>query len=463
MNGQKAFVFDVNKCTGCAACQIACSIENRVDAGISWRSVHTFNPRHVPGVPSFHHSIACNHCVDPPCMKHCPALAYSKDPSTGAVTINADSCIGCKYCSWACPYDAPRFNTKSGTMEKCTFCTHRLDEGLEPACAALCPTGALQYGDHEQAGGPAVPGFTQTEIGPAIRFVALRKWTGSAAVTNEAHTRAGGYAPAAAPARINLRSEWTLMAFSLVAALLVGRYASALVAPSPGQWGASGFAPAGPLHPLVPLFFGMGAMALSTLHLGRRNRAWRAVLNWRRSWVSREVLLFPAFLVAATAALAMGPSGPGGFAGWFGAALGFAALFAVDNVYRVTRAQGLRLHSAQVIVTGLLFAGMFSANGVLFALVAAAKAFMYLWRKYNMYSERQEARPWFTRARVLIGLAAPLVMWWKGGAHWYPAVVACVVVGELIDRAEFYLELDAPSPARQMDADLAALFPQKKG
>ena len=103
MNGQKAFVFDVNKCTGCAACQIACSIENRVDAGISWRSVHTFNPRHVPGVPSFHHSIACNHCVDPPCMKHCPALAYSKDPSTGAVTINADSCIGCKLCEWHCP------------------------------------------------------------------------------------------------------------------------------------------------------------------------------------------------------------------------------------------------------------------------------------------------------------------------------------------------------------------------
>jgi len=459
LTGQKAFVFDVNRCTGCAACQIACAIENRVDPGINWRGVYTFNPRHIPGIPSFHHSIACNHCLDPPCMKHCPALAYSKDPLSGAVTIDADSCIGCKYCSWVCPYDAPRFNRKSGTMEKCTFCTHRLEEGLEPACVALCPTGALELGDHDPAGGPAVPGFARTEIGPAIRFVSPRKWKGAAAPED------GVYRPAAAVpgGRINLRSEWTLMAFGLVAAMLVGRYAAALVKPSPGWWAASAWAPGALLDPLLLLLPGVGAMVLSTLHLGRRSRAWRAVLNWRWSWLSREVLLFTAFLAAGTTSLVTGPTGPAGFAGWLAAVLGFAALFAMDNVYRVTRAPCLRLHSGQVLATGFLFAGLFSANGGFFAAVAAAKTFLYLWRKYNMYSERRAARPWLTRARVLIGLAAPLVMWWKGGGQWYPAILACVVAGELIDRAEFYLELDAPSPARQMDADLAAMFPQQEG
>jgi hypothetical protein len=280
---------------------------------------------------------------------------------------------------------------------------------------------------------------------------------------SSADAAAAGLPTSRGPGRINLRSEWTLMAFGLMAALLVGRYAAALFEPAPGGWAASAFAPAGPLHPLAPVVLGGGAMAVSTLHLGRRNRAWRAVLNWRRSRLSREVLLFPAFLAAATAVLVVDPSGPHGVTGWFGAALGFVALFAMDSVYGVTGAPGLRLHSAQVLLTGLLFAGLFSANGPLFALVAAAKAFLYLWRKYNLHSEGREARPWLTRARVLVGLAAPLVIWWQAGAQWYPAIAACVAVGEFIDRAEFYLELDAPSPARQMETDLKALFPLEKG
>ena len=82
---QKGFVFDVNKCTGCSACRIACIIENDLDAGLSWRDVGTFNPWRVHGIPVFHHSLACNHCVDAPCEKSCPANAYKKDPLTGAV------------------------------------------------------------------------------------------------------------------------------------------------------------------------------------------------------------------------------------------------------------------------------------------------------------------------------------------------------------------------------------------
>ena len=319
MSPQKSFLFDVNKCTGCAACQIACAIENRVEAGIDWRQVHTFNSRHVPGVPSFHHSLACNHCVDPPCMKHCPALAYSKDPGTGAVTIDADKCIGCKYCSWACPYDAPRFNAGAGTMEKCTFCSHRLDEGLEPACVSLCPTGALGFTEYDPAGETAVPGFTQSDIGPAIRFVPQRRSAVASASVVTACVHPPDLAVVAAaivPGRIGLRSEWTLMVFTFLGALLAGWYAAPLLAPA-----QSTFAPVGPPHPLVFALAGAAGLALAASHLGRWNRAWRAVLNWRHSWLSREVLLFPAFLTLATITLADGSAG--GTFNWIVAALGF--------------------------------------------------------------------------------------------------------------------------------------------
>jgi len=462
---QKAFVFDINKCTGCDACQVACAIENRVDPGISWRRVHTFNPRHIPDVPSFHMSLACNHCVDPPCMKHCPALAYSKDPVTGAVTIEADKCIGCKYCSWACPYDAPQFNPAAGTMEKCTFCTHRLEGGLDPACVALCPTGALQFGDHAASGGdrtPAsdgdrTPGFTPTEIDPAIRFVPLRKWPASPRISVEAgNPGSGGASRENARGRIALRSEWTLMAFTGIAAFLVGTYAATLagtakwVFDQPYPFIAGAFA-----------LVGVVGMMLSTLHLGRKTRAWRAALNWRRSWLSREVILFPAFLAAATVSIAAGA--PAGAGRWLVAALGFAALFTMDSVYHVTRVPGLWLHSAQTFLTALLFAGLFSSSAIVFGLVVVVKTFLYLWRKYNLYRERRESRPWLTRARVLVGLAGPLVLLWKGPSDWYPLIVLGVLVGEFIDRCEFYMELDAPSPEGQMAEDLAAFSIQQKG
>ncbi|MCK5619540.1 MAG: dimethyl sulfoxide reductase anchor subunit, partial [Candidatus Krumholzibacteria bacterium] len=196
-------------------------------------------------------------------------------------------------------------------------------------------------------------------------------------------------------------------------------------------------------------------MALSTIHLGRRARAWRAALNWRRAWLSREVLLYPAFLVVGTVTLFSDQNGD--VVGWLVALVGFAALFSMDRVYHVTRVGGLWSHSAQVLPTGLLFAGLFSANVVLFGLLASVKTLLYLRRKYRLAKLNRDSGPWLTRGRVLIGVAVPLAMWSTGSPALYPAVVAGVLVGELIDRCEFYGELDAPAPSRQMASDLAAV------
>jgi DMSO reductase iron-sulfur subunit len=172
---QKGFLFDLNKCTGCNACQIACSIENEVEFPMNWRQVNTFNNAKHPEISYFHLSTACNHCLDPPCLKYCPALAISKDQLSGTVIIDQDKCIGCKYCSWVCPYDAPTFNPSKKIMEKCTFCLHRLEENLPPACVTLCPTSALQITDHqEDTLSEQIAGFTKSEIKPAISFIPLR-------------------------------------------------------------------------------------------------------------------------------------------------------------------------------------------------------------------------------------------------------------------------------------------------
>jgi Fe-S-cluster-containing dehydrogenase component/DMSO reductase anchor subunit len=427
---QKAFVLDLNKCTGCQACGVACAVENRLVPGTSWRTVSTFNEGRLPGLPVFHLSLACNHCLDPPCMEHCPALAYTKDDATGAVTIDPESCIGCKYCTWACPFDAPRFDPASGVVTKCTFCQHRLSEGEEPACVSQCPTGALQLSDDlETAPGVAeVPGLTRTEVGPAVRFIPLR---------GERPTVAAPEEPPAtrqvASGKITIRSEWPLLIFTLLAAALVG------VVAAPGS--------AGRVHPFVFVVLAGAGMGLSTLHLGRKARAWRAILNWRRSWLSREIILFSLFAAAAAAHLFTGGAHPS--LAWFVAAAGFAALFAMDRVYGVTRAAGLRAHSARLVLTGLLVLGIAAGPGPLFPGVAAVKAFLYAHRKLA-----RPVRLSAATARILLGLIVPATIWLGEGN--LALVVAGVAVGEIIDRWEFYADLDTPTPRRQLAEDLEA-------
>jgi Fe-S-cluster-containing dehydrogenase component len=105
---KKGFIIDLNKCTGCNACVLACAIENAEIQDKDWRGIRTYNELKVPGLPVFHYSIACNHCEKAPCKPVCPAEAFSTDEATGAVVHHEERCIGCRYCTWACPYDAPK-------------------------------------------------------------------------------------------------------------------------------------------------------------------------------------------------------------------------------------------------------------------------------------------------------------------------------------------------------------------
>ena len=158
------FLLDLNRCVGCGACVLACRIENDLPEAVSWRRILTLNRGRAQGGPTYHFSLACHHCQDPPCAKGCPSGALGKGPD-GIVFLDQDLCLGCRYCEMACPFGAPSFDADRGVMTKCHLCAPRQDRGLPPACTQACPTGALRFAPDMAASpdpfeGPTrIPGF----------------------------------------------------------------------------------------------------------------------------------------------------------------------------------------------------------------------------------------------------------------------------------------------------------------
>lgn len=103
--------------------------------------------------PTFRITVSCNHCENPACLAGCPAKAYTRED--GIVKHDPEACIGCRYCIWVCPFDAPQYAPARGKVEKCNLCEHRRARGLEPACAAACPTGALKLAERLPAANDA--------------------------------------------------------------------------------------------------------------------------------------------------------------------------------------------------------------------------------------------------------------------------------------------------------------------
>lgn len=154
MAKQLAFYVDIANCTGCKACQVACKDKNNLPTGVRWRRVFQYeggewllvNGEMIPSdVYAYFVSSACMHCENAICMEVCPSAAISKRED-GIVLINQNRCIGCRYCSWACPYGALLFNEESGVMTKCNMCYDLVDKGERPACVEGCPYRAMDFG-----------------------------------------------------------------------------------------------------------------------------------------------------------------------------------------------------------------------------------------------------------------------------------------------------------------------------
>jgi len=438
------FIFDLNKCVGCHACVVACQIENVQEQDQPWREISTFNSYQHPELPVFHYSMACNHCEDAPCLNSCPALAYTKDENLNTVSFHSDRCIGCTYCTWACPYDAPKYIKSNGTVEKCTLCTNRLKEELQPACTNLCPIGALDFGEFIPTDQSRILGFTEKGIEPGIKLIPLR--------SKKSPIRKGKLSSKEAKLfedlqlqrllKISLKKEWVLIIFTLLTAILtafISRYV--VTGEMIDKW----------------IFLGSGILGiiLSTIHLGKKLKAWRSILNLKTSWLSREILIYSLFIALSfiwldSVKLEIG---------YIAALLGFGACFAIDKVYQVTnKITSLNMHSASVFLSAMLFTAVLVNSSTLFYTLIVLKLLLYCYRKIYFRIQKKSVRPVISIFRILFGIVLPIIFLQIKLEYYLYLIVGSVLIGEIIDRIEFYIELDISTPKNQIRNDLTDML-----
>ena len=165
----KAILIDTTKCIGCRACQVACKSWNDLPSHTPSKFSDSWsNPKYLdsenytriifkematPEGEMRWHFIKrqCNHCLVPACESACPVGALKKLPE-GPVVYNDDTCIGCRYCMMACPFQIPKFEWSKAVplIRKCTFCADRQVSKQDPACVTSCPTGTLIFGERDQ-------------------------------------------------------------------------------------------------------------------------------------------------------------------------------------------------------------------------------------------------------------------------------------------------------------------------
>lgn len=190
---QYGFYFDQTACAGCHTCQIACKDKNRLDVGYLLREVHTYECGEYPNPGYYHLATTCNHCDNPACVAACPTGA-SYIAEDGTVQLDDEKCVGCDACVAACPYEARYHVDDENIVRKCTFCHHRTQLGMLPACVGACVAGARMFGDLNDPDSDiskAIAAAGETDVllpeeglGPEIHYIGLNSALAMKRVSN---------------------------------------------------------------------------------------------------------------------------------------------------------------------------------------------------------------------------------------------------------------------------------------
>lgn len=464
---QYRFHFDMTRCIGCKCCVVACNEQNGNPADILWRRVGEIEGGTYPHTQRHYLSMGCNHCLEPTCMTGCPVDAYSKDSITGIVRHSADACIGCQYCTWNCSYGVPQYNPERGVVGKCDMCYGRLALGQEPACSAACPEDAIRIevvkvdewrnSYHKAANSPGMPSAEDSIS--TTRITLPGKLPGDVCKVDLTQLRPE-------------QPHWPLIVMTVLTQLSVGAFTSI--------WILQAFSAQSHRHAaLLAFLVAMMALAASTLHLGRPVYAIRALKMWRRSWLSREVLLFTLFAAAAavySVSLWIGMRGAAVF-GAFTAAAGICGVGASARLYLTpgrpawnspftiagfcNTAALLGACAINVLAPGA--AGSRAAAIVSFALVLAVESARLVWLARSPKHELRST--WQLLTTVFANHLAPrfalpcvglVLLSFAQNAWTRVAIVLIAIAAEFIGRYLFFVSVVPTNMAREYLAQEAA-------
>ncbi len=499
---QHGFYFNADNCIACHACEAACSEKNDVPPHLAFRSVGFVEGGTWPDYRRINISMACNHCDNPVCLKGCPTRAYTKYAEYGAVIQDPDTCFGCGYCTWVCPYNAPQLDPVKGQVSKCNMCIDRLEVGLKPACVSACLGKALDFGVIENIpegrvqAETEIPGFPRPDIThPNVRFQQMKTIQREMVRVDSMPIRyhraedEKRYLPEVDPKQGH-RRQWNWkkllgshenahIAFTLSVQTVMGAFALLVLggwlglAPIEGYRASSAFSPT--LWGMLALMaFGLFRL---NMHLGKPHRFYRGFNNLMLSPVSREIAGVSAFF-AGLAGYALFNLFDGGLADLLAglsallalAGLGFGGYY-MYKLYRIPArpfwdhwhtgaafaGSGLTLGSLLLGLLDLAFNGLNADLGRLLAGIAAAgmalEGIGLLAHARAMRGQHSEgAASWYQQMTTYGGpywlrngllLAALALSAWQAATTVQPGLLVLTAVlalaSAIIGRALFYV------------------------
>lgn len=309
---QYAFEVDLDTCSGCKACVVACHNLNGLEESETWRKVGLLTSKSVSLPVVQHVTTACHHCVDPACMNGCPVLAYEKDKTTGIVKHLDDQCFGCQYCTMMCPYEVPQYSHTLGIVRKCDMCSQRLNVGEAPACVQACPNQAIRinivdkqsiidenHGNQTLALVASAPPSRITL--PTTRYLISDSLKSSTLTQADVVPEFSRYVSSPTLADKPQHGHWPLAMMLVLTQASVGMFCCmAMLVLVSGSLFQSSNAGELLIFSIVATSVGIAGVHLALLHLGRPMYAFRAFLGWRKSWLSREAILFGVYMGAMT-------------------------------------------------------------------------------------------------------------------------------------------------------------------